>query len=182
MIVEKTPFKGLVVITSRVLKDDRGYFLESWNANVFAECRLDYEFVQDNLSTSKANVIRGLHFQVEPMAQGKLVRVVKGAVLDVAVDLRKDQPTFGQHFKFVLDSVENKMLFIPPGFAHGFRSLEDETILFYKCTKPYSKNHERVIKWNDPTLAIDWGISEALVSERDSNAPSLNKFLQSSNI
>jgi len=177
MIVETTPFEGLVIFRPSVFADLRGTFLESWNKEIFILHGFDFEFVQDNQSESKANVIRGLHFQVTPFQQGKLVRVARGAALDVAVDLRKDQPTYGKHFKMVLDSTHNIMLFIPPGFAHGFRSLQENTVFIYKCTKPYSKNHERGIRWNDPTLAIDWGVEEALVSEKDRNAPLLRELM-----
>ncbi len=181
MTIEKTPFDGLVIIRPCVFSDGRGSFFESWNEELFKKNGLDVEFVQDNQSISCQGVIRGLHFQVAPMDQGKLVRVAMGSVLDVAVDLRWNQPTFGQHFKMVLDSTDNSMLFIPPGFAHGFRSLKHHTILIYKCTKAYSKAHEKAIKWNDKDLAIDWGVTEAIVSEKDGFAPSFNEFLNNPN-
>ena len=181
MTIEKTPFEGLLILKPTVFVDNRGSFLESWNKDEFLKMGLNLEFVQDNQSVSAANVIRGLHFQVKPMEQGKLVRVAKGSVLDVAVDLRKYQPTFGKHFKIILDGTDNTMIYIPEGFAHGFRSLEDNTLLLYKCTKPYSQDHERAIKWNDPDLAIDWGIIEPILSEKDENAPSYQYFLDNSN-
>ncbi len=181
MTVEITPFDGLLVIRPEILSDHRGSFFETWNRTTFAKIGLGVEFVQDNQSISKKGVIRGLHFQVAPMDQGKLVRVASGSVLDVAVDMRKGKPTFGQHFKMVIDSKVGTMLFIPAGFAHGFRSLEDQTLLIYKCTKPFSKLHERAINWNDKDLAIDWGEAAPIISEKDENAPTFNEFLNNSN-
>lgn len=178
MTVERTSFDGLFLIRPTIFSDFRGLFFETWNDEIFRKNGLELDFVQDNQSTSKKDVIRGLHFQIPPMEQGKLIRVAKGSVLDVAVDLRRDSPTFRMHFKIILDSKENSMLLIPPGFAHGFRSLEDDTLLIYKCTKPYSKNHEKGIKWNDPDLAIDWGGDQAIVSEKDESAPSFFEFLK----
>jgi dTDP-4-dehydrorhamnose 3,5-epimerase len=182
MTIEKTPFEGLLILKPTVFVDNRGSFLESWNKDEFLKMGLNLEFVQDNQSVSAANVIRGLHFQVEPLGQGKLVRVARGSVLDVAVDLRKDQKTFGKHFKIILDGTDNTMIYIPEGFAHGFRSLEDNTHLLYKCTKPYSQDHEMAIKWNDPDLFIDWGIKEPIVSDKDEGAPSFQYLLKNSNL
>jgi len=125
---------------------------------------------------SLVNVLRGLHFQVPPFEQGKLVRVISGSVLDVVVDLRTKQPTFGKHYKCWLDARNNKMLWIPPGFAHGFLTLEDNTIFYYKCTQIYNRESDRSLFWNDPDLGIDWGMSNPIVSEKDSKAPHLKSF------
>ncbi len=176
MKILQTGFNGLLIIEPRVFRDERGYFFESWNQEAFAEVGLNFPFVQDNQSGSVKDVIRGLHFQVPPFEQGKLVRVVTGSVLDVAVDLRKAEPTFGMHFRMLLDAASGKMLYIPPGFAHGFRTLEDGTVFAYKCTKPYHANSDRVIRWNDPSLAIDWGIADPLVSEKDRQGPLFSMF------
>jgi len=181
MTVETTPFADLLVIKPRVFVDNRGSFFESWNRDDFLKNGLDVVFVQDNQSISNLNVIRGLHFQVSPMEQGKLLRVARGAVLDIAVDLRKSQPTFGKHFKLVLDDSDNTMVYIPPGFAHGFRTLKDNTIFLYKSTKPYSPQHERVIIWNDPELNIDWGTKEPVISKKDEEAPSFKQFCNNNN-
>lgn len=176
MKIIQTGFNGLLIIEPRVFRDERGYFFESWNQEAFAEAGLNLPFVQDNQSGSVKDVIRGLHFQVPPYEQGKLVRVVTGSVLDVAVDLRKAEPTFGRHFRMVLDAASGKMLCIPPGFAHGFRTLEADTVFAYKCTKPYHAASDRVIRWNDPLLGIDWGIANPLVSEKDRHAQYYSEF------
>ncbi len=176
MQVESTSFEGLLIIRPKVFGDERGYFFESWNQDAFREAGIDITFAQDNQSASAKNVIRGLHFQVPPMEQGKLVRVIKGAVLDLVVDLRQNQPTYLMHFKMILDDQKKEMLYIPSGFAHGFKTLEDHTVFFYKCTKGYNSHSERAIRWNDPALGIDWEISEPLLSEKDKNAPFLINF------
>lgn len=176
MKIIQTGFNGLLIIEPGVYRDERGYFFESWNQGAFAEAGLNLPFVQDNQSGSVKNVIRGLHFQVPPYEQGKLVRVVTGSVLDVAVDLRKAEPTFGRHLCMVLDAASGKMLYIPPGFAHGFRTLEEDTVFAYKCTKPYHAASDRVIRWNDPLLGIDWGIADPLLSEKDRHAQYYSEF------
>lgn len=176
MKITPTGFNGLLIIEPRVFRDERGYFLESWNQEAYAGVGLNLPFVQDNQSGSAKGVIRGLHFQVPPHEQGKLVRVVAGSVLDVAVDLRKAEPTFGRHFRMVLDAASAKMLYIPPGFAHGFLTLEEDTVFAYKCTKPYHAASDRAIRWDDPALAIDWGIDDPVVSEKDRQAPSFGAF------
>ncbi len=176
MKVQQTGFEGLYIIQPSVFEDKRGYFFESWNQQKFREQGLDFKFVQDNQSMSAANVLRGLHFQVPPWEQGKLVQVTQGSALDVVVDLRKDQPTFGQNYKLVLSSREKNMLWIPPGFAHGFLTLEDNTVFFYKCTQLYNKESERAILWNDPQLNIDWGIENPVVSEKDKSAMNFRDF------
>jgi dTDP-4-dehydrorhamnose 3,5-epimerase len=163
--------KGLIAINPRIFADERGAFFESYNQKVFEENGLPFAFVQDNQSFSVKGTLRGLHFQKAPYAQGKLVRVVTGKVLDVAVDIREDSPTFGQHETFILDGQTHQMLYIPEGFAHGFLALED-SIFSYKCTNLYNKNAESGIYWNDPSLRIDWGIKSPLVSEKDQLLPS----------
>ena len=139
MEVIKTPLQGLLVIEPKVFKDHRGYFYESYNAEAFKQAGIDAVFVQDNQSLSQKGILRGLHFQAPPHAQGKLVRVIKGAVLDVVVDIRKNSPTYGQHFSIELTEENFKMFWIPAGFAHGFVTLEDHTIFSYKCTDVYNK-------------------------------------------
>ncbi len=176
MKVQPTPFEGLYVIEPRIFQDARGYFFESWNKKTFAGLDIPAEYVQDNQSGSVANVIRGLHFQVPPHAQGKLVRVLKGAVLDVVVDLRRNQPTYGKHFKIMLEAGQHKMVFIPEGFAHGFRTLQDDTVFFYKCTSGYHKAAERTIRWDDPELQINWETDDPLLSEKDRTAPLFSDF------
>ena len=176
MEVIKTPIEGLLVIKPRVFEDDRGYFFESWSNESFKNIGLDLDFVQDNQSLSQKGVLRGLHFQNPPFAQGKLVRVIKGAVVDVAVDIRKNSPTYGQHFAVEL-SEENKIVFwIPSGFAHGFVSLKDDTIFTYKCTGVYNKESEGALIWNDEDLNIDWRLVNPLVSDKDIQAGNFNDF------
>ncbi len=168
MEVTSTPLQGLLVITPRIFTDDRGHFLESWNQRAFNEAiGREVEFVQDNESLSHRHVLRGLHFQVAPHAQCKLVHVVKGHVLDVVVDIRPDSATYGRHFKIELDGTSKRMLWIPEGFAHGFLALEEDTVFTYKCSRPYDKPSERTILWNDPDLGIDWGVDRPLVSAKD---------------
>jgi dTDP-4-dehydrorhamnose 3,5-epimerase len=176
MRIENTHIPDLKIIHPKVFSDERGYFFEAFNRDVFVAHGLPDRFLQDNESKSQKDVVRGLHFQVPPFAQGKLVRVISGSVLDVAVDLRKGSPTFGQHLAVKI-SADNKILFwIPPGFAHGFRTLEDDTIFSYKCTALYNKSAEVAIKWNDPELNIDWGIANPILSERDQAAASFQAF------
>jgi dTDP-4-dehydrorhamnose 3,5-epimerase len=173
-------FKDLLVITPRVFEDDRGYFLESFNQVAFrAETGLDPTFVQDNESKSGKGVLRGLHFQAPPHEQGKLVRVLQGSVLDVVVDIRKNSETFGMHYKVELSSKNKKQLYVPPGFAHGFLVLEEETIFVYKCTGFYNKQSEKALRWNDPTINIDWGITHPVLSEKDEKSSLLWEELES---
>jgi dTDP-4-dehydrorhamnose 3,5-epimerase len=172
MQVRHTPIDGLIELIPRVFDDERGHFFETYNKPLFASLGLPMEFVQDNQSFSVRGVLRGLHFQREPFAQGKLVRVISGQVLDVAVDLRADSPTFGQHETFLLDSRLNNMAYIPEGFAHGFLALED-SVFSYKCTNVYEKTAEGGLRWDDPALGIDWGILTPLVSEKDKQLPSM---------
>ena len=177
MKFEKTEIEGLVIITPDVFEDDRGAFLEMFNRDVFEKNGLPTCFVQDNYSVSKKHVLRGLHFQKPPYAQGKLVTVTHGAALDVAVDLRKNSPTYGK-WKSVLLNSDNKLIFrIPEGFAHGFVALEENTVFQYKCTNVYCKESEGSIRWNDPDLNIDWGISQPILSEKDAEAPLFRNFI-----
>ena len=154
MEVRKTPIEGLLVIKPRVFEDDRGYFFVSLSNESFKHIGLDLDFVQDNQSLSQKGVLRGLHFQNPPFAQGKLVRVIKGAVVDVAVDIRKHSPTYGQHFAVELSEENKKVFWIPPGFAHGFVSLKDDTIFTYKSTRVSHKESEAALIWNDADLDI----------------------------
>ena len=158
MKIINTPLDGLLVFAPEIYEDDRGYFFESWNKKIFKEFGLNYEFNQDNQSLSKYGVLRGLHFQNPPYAQGKLVRVVKGKVLDVVVDIRSDSSTYGSHYKIELSETNKLIFWIPPGFAHGFITLENDTIFSYKCTSVYNKQSEQALLWSDKTLNIDWQI------------------------
>ncbi len=165
---------GLKLVEPLVFKDERGFFMETFKFSEFSRAGIEVVWVQDNHSMSKKGVLRGLHYQLEPMAQGKLVRVVKGAVFDVAVDIRKGSPTFAKWYGVVLSEQNNYMLWIPPGFAHGFVALEDETHLIYKVSgAEYFPSHERTIKWNDPDIGIDWPIKDPVLSEKDRMAPFL---------
>ena len=169
---EHLEIPGLVVITPNVFEDDRGYFYESYNKNSFKELGVPFEFIQDNQSLSHTGVLRGLHFQAPPFAQGKLVRVVTGAVLDIALDIRKGSPTYGQHHSVVLTEENKKLFWVPPGFAHGFKVLRDNTIFSYKCTDVYNKESEGSVLWNDPALNIDWGdLNDPILSEKDTKSP-----------
>lgn len=170
-----TSLSGLIEITPRIFQDERGFFFESYQKKQFSENGIPFDFVQDNQSFSKKGVLRGLHFQRTPYAQGKLVRVITGKALDVAVDIRPESPTFGQYETFLLESTLNNMVYVPEGFAHGFLALED-TILQYKCTNLYSKESEGGIVWDDPTLNIPWGVTHPLVSEKDIILPALERL------
>lgn len=154
-----TEFDGLTLIEPSVFGDDRGFFLESWNARSFAAAGLAVDFVQDNHSRSARGVLRGLHYQ-KPNPQGKLVRVVTGSVFDVVVDLRASSPTFGKWLGFDLSAANKRMLWIPPGLAHGFLSLEDETDFLYKCTAFFAPADEHSLLWNDPAIGIEWPLPE----------------------
>ncbi|MBN8703060.1 MAG: dTDP-4-dehydrorhamnose 3,5-epimerase [Bacteroidetes bacterium] len=171
-----TPISGLFVVQPRVIEDARGYFFESFSASVFKNIGIEANFVQDNQSLSNKGVLRGLHFQNPPHAQGKLVRVIKGAVLDLAVDIRKDSATYGKHYAIELNEQNKTMLWIPEGFAHGFLTLTDNTIFFYKCTNFYNKASEDCIKWDDSTLNINWGLSNPIISEKDQQGKPFNTF------
>jgi dTDP-4-dehydrorhamnose 3,5-epimerase len=170
MIFKTTNIEGLIEIFPRILEDERGIFFETFQQKLFHENGIPVEFVQDNQSFSRKGVLRGLHFQKKPYEQGKLVRVITGKVLDIAVDMREDSATFGKYMGVILDSRLNNMLYVPEGFAHGFVALED-SIFSYKCTNFYNKAAESGIIWNDKQLNIDWGISNPVVSEKDQALP-----------
>lgn len=170
MEVSATPLDGALLIKPKVFTDERGYFFEPFNAAVFAKVTgVATTFVQDNESRSAKGVLRGLHLQVAPHAQAKLVRVVSGAVLDVCVDLRPQSATFGHHFSIRLDAREKLLFYIPAGMAHGFVALEHDTVFLYKCSSYYDPASERTLLWNDPKLGIDWGVDSPIVSAKDQN-------------
>ncbi len=176
MEILDTAFEGLKVIQPKVWGDARGHFFESYSEAAFKAAGLPTDFVQDNQSLSASGILRGLHFQSPPFAQGKLVRVIAGAVLDVVVDIRKSSATYGQHFKIELSGENKKMLWVPAGFAHGFLTLQDDTIFVYKVTGLYNKESEGGLLWNDPELGIDWGIADPLLSDKDKLQPSWAEF------
>ena len=173
----KTSIDGVVVLRPRVFGDARGYFFESYSQREFERLVRRVDFVQDNESKSHYGVVRGLHFQKPPYAQSKLVRVVKGRVLDVAVDIRRGAPTFGQHVAMELDADEKLQFFLPRGFAHGFAVLSDEAVFQYKCDNFYAPESEGALAWDDPALGIDWKIpaSEVILSEKDRHHPRLSE-------
>jgi dTDP-4-dehydrorhamnose 3,5-epimerase len=179
MKITETGIEGLLIIEPRIFNDGRGYFYESYNKSKFTEAGIAVDFVQDNQSFSHKGAVRGLHGQADPFAQGKLVRVINGRVLDVAVDIRKGSPTYGKHFSLEL-SGDNKLQFwIPAGFLHGFATLEDNTIFTYKVNNYYDKASEIGVLWNDPALGIDWGIApeKVLLSPKDEVLPDFNSFV-----
>jgi dTDP-4-dehydrorhamnose 3,5-epimerase len=176
MEVTETGIKDLVIIKPRVFEDERGYFFESYNKNAFSAAGLNMVFVQDNQSLSQKGVLRGLHFQSPPHAQGKLVRVIKGAVYDVAVDIRKNSPTYGKWFGLELTEQNKWMFYVPEGFAHGFLTLEDNTIFSYKCTNVYNKPAEGCILWNDKDLGVKWGIENPVMSAKDLEGTAFKDF------
>ena len=180
---EDMTIAGLMVITPDVFGDERGFFVETYNASRYAEAGISDVFVQDNLSMSAKGVLRGLHFQKPPFTQGKLVQVIAGSVLDVAVDLRSDSPTRGQWVSGLLDAKDKKQFWIPAGFAHGFVALEDGTIFSYKCTNVYAPEHDSGVMWNDPDIAVDWqlekyGITQPIVSAKDGDRMSYAQYLR----
>lgn len=169
MTIEQTPIQDLVIINPAVFNDERGYFFEAYNQCKFKENGLNYQFIQDNQSFSKKGVIRGLHLQINPFPQAKLVRVLEGEILDVAIDLRKDSSTYGQHFSVRLSAENKKQLMIPHGFAHGFSVLSETASVMYKVDQVYHKESERGIRYDDPTLSIDWQLDteKVIVSGKD---------------
>lgn len=176
MKIRETDIKGLMVIEPRVFGDARGYFMESFSERKFRELTgLDVDFVQDNESRSSYGVVRGLHMQLPPHAQAKLVRVVSGRALDVAVDLREGSPTYGRHFAIELTGENHLQVYIPKGFAHGFAALSEEVVFQYKCDEYYAPDSEAAIIWNDPDLNIDWRLpaEDVIVSDKDKNHPKL---------
>ena len=178
MKVQKTKIKDLFLIAPKVFKDQRGYFFESFNFQKFKELtNLETEFVQDNQSSSSKGVLRGLHFQKPPHAQAKLVSVIKGAVLDAAVDIRKNSPTYGQFIIKELNEENHLMMYLPEGIAHGFMTLQDDTIFSYKCSNYYNKESEDCLLWNDPNIGIQWPNIEPILSEKDQNAKNFTSFV-----
>jgi len=177
MNIETTPIQDLVIIKPVVFEDDRGYFMESFNQQSLQEAGININFVQDNQSFSKRGTLRGLHYQNPPFAQTKLVRVLQGEIMDVAVDIRKNSPTYGQHFAIQLSAENNKQLLIPQGFAHGFSVLSETAVVLYKCDQFYNKASEGGIRFDDPALNIDWGIDlkTAIVSEKDLELPGITE-------
>jgi len=171
--ISETSLPGVLLIEPKVFGDDRGFFMETYRADILRDAGITDVFVQDNHSRSSRGVLRGLHYQ-EPNAQGKLVRCTRGAIFDVAVDIRSGSPSFGRWFGLELSDANKLMLWIPPGFAHGFCALEDDSDLVYKCTKLYDKPSDRSILWNDPAIGIEWPIAEPVLSAKDANAPRLN--------
>ncbi|MBX7127045.1 MAG: dTDP-4-dehydrorhamnose 3,5-epimerase [Cyclobacteriaceae bacterium] len=179
MVFEETGIAGLIHMIPVVHTDSRGTFLEFSKWRDLEAHGIRTPFVQDNMSTSSKGVVRGLHLQLPPHDQAKLVGVISGKVLDVVVDVRKGSSTFGKVFTCVLDSVRRNQLYVPPGFAHGFAALE-ETIFFYKCSNYYSPGHETGIRWDDPELAIDWMVSNPVISTKDQALPTLSDLLRNS--
>lgn len=175
MKISRTELSGVLIIEPNVFGDDRGYFLESWNERDYQEAGVGVRFVQDNLSLSQKNVLRGLHFQ-NPKPQGKLVTVLGGEVFDVMVDLRIGSKTFKKWSGLVLSESNHKQVYVPPGFAHGFLVKSDTALFYYKCTEFYDPACESTIRWNDPDLGIDWGINAPTVSKKDSAAKLLNEI------
>lgn len=176
MIIQTTPFAGLLILEPRVFGDDRGYFMESYNYHVLSNHGITINFVQDNQSHSRRGVLRGLHYQNPPYAQTKLIRVLAGVILDVVVDVRKNEPTFGKHFAIELSAENKKQLLVPKGFAHGFVVLSETADIIYKCDDYYHPEAEGGLIYNDPALAIDWRIpsAEVLLSEKDAKLPPLH--------
>jgi dTDP-4-dehydrorhamnose 3,5-epimerase len=179
MQVIQTGIEGLVEIIPSIFYDSRGWFYEFFNESTFEKNGLPSKFKQENTSFSEKGVIRGLHFQEQPHAQGKLVTVLAGAVRDVVVDMRKNSKTFGQIYYCTLDSKRRNMLMVPEGFAHGFAALED-SYFFYKCTNPYNKAAESGIFWRDPTLKIQWQVDDPIISEKDGQLPTWEELLRKS--
>tara|TARA_B100001250_G_C19745424_1_gene765078 strand:+ start:529 stop:1080 length:552 start_codon:yes stop_codon:yes gene_type:complete len=177
----KTKINGVFIIKNNLFIDKRGEFMETWNTETFKENNLKINFSQDNISISKKNTLRGLHFQNQPYGQTKYVRVIKGKALDVVVDIRKESKTFGKHISIELSNNRDG-LWIPPGMAHGFLSLEENTIFTYKCSGQYQPKYEHTIKWNDPDINIQWGTDQPIVSEKDQNGISLKSYLESNQI
>ncbi len=175
MTIETTPIQDLVIINPTVFEDTRGYFFEAYNQNTLASQGITINFVQDNQSFSKRGTLRGLHYQNPPFAQTKLVRVLQGEIIDVAVDIRKQSPTYGQHYAIRLSAENKKQLLIPHGFAHGFSVISETAVVLYKCDQFYNKASEGGIRFDDPALGIDWGmdLKEAIVSDKDLVLPGI---------
>jgi dTDP-4-dehydrorhamnose 3,5-epimerase len=182
MDIHDFAIKGLKLIIPKRIGDTRGYFQETWSDRLYREALGEVDFVQDNLSLSlRKGTLRGLHFQKAPFAQGKLVRVGRGSIFDVAVDIREKSPTYGEHVTVTLDSAQGAQLWVPPGFLHGFCTLEDNTEVCYKVTSYYSRDHDAGVLWNDPDLGIKWPVDEAAIvlSEKDRSLPRLRDLPES---
>ena len=176
--VTNTSLDGVYIIEPKSFGDNRGWFMESYSKRDMEAAGINVDFVQDNRSYSaKKGIVRGLHFQRNPMAQAKLVTCIRGAILDVAVDLRKDSPTYKQWISVELNSENRKELFIPKGFAHGFVTLTDDVEIMYKCDEFYSPEHDGGIRFDDPDIGVDWGVTDPILSEQDANAPYLRDVL-----
>lgn len=173
MDIIRTDIDGPLIIDPRVFSDERGFFVETYNADRYEEAGIPAAFVQDNLSVSKKGVLRGLHFQSPPYAQGKLVQVLRGRVFDVAVDIREGSPTFGKYVSVELSAENHRQFWIPAGFAHGFLSLEDDTMFQYKCTNVYAPDHDGGVRYDDPAIGIAWPEGPYIVSEKDKAQPLL---------
>ena len=171
---EPLELSGLILITIDCYTDERGFFLESYRREVFLEAGIP-DFVQDNQALSKFKVLRGLHYQLNPAAQGKLVRCIQGRIFDVVVDIRKSSPTFGRWFGVELSDQDHRMIYVPEGFAHGYCALNADAAVSYRTTAYWSREHERAIAWNDPQIAIQWPISDPILSEKDRAAPNLGQ-------
>ena len=177
-VFKKLAIPDVIIIEPKVFSDERGFFMETYKSTEFLQSGIKERFVQDNHSNSNSKgILRGLHYQIDPMAQAKLIRVIKGSIFDVAVDLREKSPTFGKWVSAALTSVNKLILYIPKGFAHGYCTLENDTEIIYKCSEVYSPEHERGIIWNDKEINISWPIEKPVLSERDGNFPSLKKAL-----
>lgn len=177
MNISTFDIEGLILIEPKVFKDDRGYFFESFNEKTYGEILGNVRFVQDNISESKKNVLRGLHFQTPPHPQGKLVSVIKGRVLDVALDLRTSSSTYGKYQVIELSEKDTFQFWIPPGFAHGFLALEDDTLFSYKCTDFYAPANEKTLLWNDPAIGIDWKVNNPIISDKDKLGEDFSTFV-----
>jgi dTDP-4-dehydrorhamnose 3,5-epimerase len=177
MKVKPTKIEGLIVIEPNVFYDERGYFSESYKKSNYEKAGITNQFVQDNLSKSEKGVLRGLHYQAPPYAQDKLIQVIQGSVLDVVVDIRTNSKTYGQHFAIELNAENKLQLLVPKGFAHGFLTLEDNTIFSYKCSNEYNKESEGSVLWSDTELGIDWGIENPIVSKKDNESPSFDQLV-----
>jgi len=169
MKIFETTLPGVIVIEPKVFGDERGYFLETYQADRYRDAGIKEDFVQDNFSRSTKGVLRGLHYQLEK-EQGKLIYVTSGIVFDVAVDIRQGSPTYGQYYSHVLSEDNHRQMYIPPGFAHGFCVLTDTADFGYKCTEYYSPQHERTIRWDDPQIRVEWPLSNVILSDKDSAA------------
>ncbi|OGY36946.1 MAG: dTDP-4-dehydrorhamnose 3,5-epimerase [Candidatus Andersenbacteria bacterium RIFCSPHIGHO2_12_FULL_45_11b] len=170
----ETTIEGLVIIQPKIFPDNRGEFAELYKYSEFSEAGIADRFVQTNFSRSKKGVLRGLHYQMDPASQGKLMQVLHGAIFDVAVDIRKNSPTYGKWLGITLTAERKNMLFIPKGFAHGLCVLEDDTYVVYNCTSEYSPEHERGLRWDDPALGITWPIDNPIIADRDAQFPTLD--------